>query len=213
MAGASGCATKVLGPGDATNPYGFLIATLIARQPTNVGQGPAVGAAATQEDVLYRAIHQAVAYHAPTRARWKKVYVAGWGEAPSELQVEERSPGAEARRGSGRLAWRRGVARFVANEAAHELLRGRAQVTDDPRDADFWLIPWVELAAGQTTERQYRVYGYPVYYHYEDHREARVGLLLYDPRTKETIDLSTGRNRQVAIESYILDIFGFRFEL
>ncbi|MFC1705634.1 hypothetical protein ACFL59_02295 [Planctomycetota bacterium] len=200
--GQSGCATKVLGPGNtsAPGPLGFIVGTVSARRPVDFGFGPAVGPSAAYQRTLSRAIEQSVFRARFGETAGQTVYVHGWD--PTFVP-----------RSADRSQLLRSVAliRYVAAEAAVGAVRRGAKLVHHPERADLWILPRIEIAGAQTTEREYRVQQYPIYHHYEDHGQAAITLLLYDRRKSKLVDLVTGRNRRLAFDSYFLDIFGVRF--
>ncbi|MHC4390382.1 MAG: hypothetical protein ACYS22_03585 [Planctomycetota bacterium] len=197
-----GCATIVIGPAEGTDPFPGLTGMLIAQRPVAVPQGPSTGPSATSQSALSGSIRRAIGRTDLEATRFKRVYVAGYHASLLRLDDPKRAK---------QDASRRTLERYAAAQAAGRVLLYDATVVTDPRKAEVLLIPVVEIAGGSVTERAYRVYGYPVYYHVEDHESSDVTLLIYDLTTSRLIEAVGGRTTRVHVDSYLLDIFGFRF--
>lgn len=204
VATGSGCARIVIGPGDDAVPGVPGSDALGSLSVLRTAQGPDTGPGATAHSTLASSLERVVGRADMKLVYQKTVYVAGWGGfVPTARQDRgRRLEGASAHRAESA---------YAANLLAFRVVAAGGRATDRSESADLWLIPWIRVLGGQTTHRELRYYGYPVYIHEEDWRLALVSVLLYDPRTYALVDLTGGRARQAVFDSFILDIFGVRF--
>jgi hypothetical protein len=166
-------------------------------------EAPHTGASASSRLTLASTIDKVIGRADLAAVPGRTVYVAGWAD----------SFGPRARRGKAGAgeAARRAEAAYVANAVAARVVAAHGLASATRAQADLWIIPWIQVAGGETTHRELRYYYYPVYVHEEDYREVSIALLLYEPKTGELTELLSGRTWDVQIDAWALDIFGFRF--
>jgi hypothetical protein len=168
-------------------------------------EAPDSGPGATAQLTFALAVERTLDRTDFTFASGRRVYVAGWADVFGP-------PGA-ALRGRARSgeAARRADATFIADRVAARILAAHGAASSERDAVDVWIIPWVQVAGGETTHREYRLYGYPIYVDEEDYRAVWLELLLYEPASGRLTDLFGGRSYGLRFESYVLDIFGVRF--
>jgi hypothetical protein len=162
------------------------VGTLVNLRPQAAGYGPDTGLSTTASIDMAQSYDVVIDGIDMADVRGRGVHVVGLGGAPA-----------------GEVA-RRAESGYVASRLAERVVHARGRLHLERAGADFLLVPWIRTTGGATTFREYRLYGYPVYTHDEDHRKADVSAVLYDVRRRELTLLASDRTWRIRVNSWFL---------
>lgn len=178
-----------------------------------VYEDPTSGLGATAQLTFASAAEKVVGRIDMSRVAGHRVYVAGWADFSRARRRTSYEPrvARDLRHARSGEAARRAEAAYIANAVAARVVDQTGEPTSERAAADLWLVPWIQVAGGSTTHREYRMYQYPIYIDEEDYRVVWLELLLFEPGTGRLYDLIGERSWTLHVDSWILDIFGIRF--
>ncbi len=182
-----------------------------------LGSGGSSGRSSSSQKAAARSLERVVTYTSFARLEGRSIYLVGWSPGQAAKGAKARGgphpdpfPGGEGE--AGGRAGLRTAELHAANRLADYLVAIGVALVLRPEDADLWVRTRLRVYGGQTTHREWRVEGWPVYVHDEDVQVAEISFLAYEPLTGEVFDLTSHKTYGYAFEPYLLDVFGFQFE-